>query len=299
MERRVVITGIGVVAPQAPNAGEFWDRLKNNVGTIEAIYKCDTRLLKVKYAGQVNNGQLQPEQYFNARYLKKCDDFSVYALLAVREALTDAALDIGRIGPERIGIYVGNNSGGWHAAEKGLKDLHDQGTAYISPFLASNWFPAAPQGHISIYYQMMGYSKTVAADMASAAIAIGNAYKLVKNGTCDFMVAGGTENLVVAWGLLFYQTSAILGFRVKWSAEAYTTVQANRGSSPWKGPLYTETWHRPGNNAYMGNLGFGLTNDGYRPGCRLSEASMPTVLMAVKKSPGYSLNGCVKNDYAR
>ncbi|MCU0289658.1 MAG: hypothetical protein MUF15_25105, partial [Acidobacteria bacterium] len=210
MERRVVITGVGVVAPQAFNAGEFWEKLKNNICSVKPIYKCNTRLLKVKYAGQVNDIQLQPEKYINAEYLKKCDDFSIYSLMAVREALADAALDTEKIGPKRIGIYLGNNSGGWHAMEKTLKDLHDSTTTYINPFLGDNWFPFVPQSHIANYYKMMGYSKTIAADMASSSTAIGNAYKLIKNGTCDFMAAGGTENLIVSWGILFYQANTIL-----------------------------------------------------------------------------------------
>ncbi|MCU0286440.1 MAG: beta-ketoacyl-[acyl-carrier-protein] synthase family protein [Acidobacteria bacterium] len=311
-ERRVVITGIGVVAPQAVNTAEFWTRLQNNTCSIEPIHKCDTRLLKVKYAGQINDVQIQAEQYFGSRYLKKCDDFSVYALLAVREALADAALDIQQIGPGRIGIYVGNNSGGWHAAEKGLKDLHDQGAAYISPFLASNWFPAAPQGHISIYYQMLGYSKTVSADMASSTVAIGKAYKLIKNGTCDFMVAGGTENLVNRWGLLFYQTNTILGLgEAKGPAQSYQPFGKDRsglvlGEGAAFVILETLTSALERNASIYGEIcGFGLTNDGYHyrsadpSGKQYARAVM--MAMGKEKRPGYiSLNGAaVQNeDYA-
>jgi 3-oxoacyl-[acyl-carrier-protein] synthase II len=209
MGHRVVITGLGVVAPGADNTPQFWNNLKQGVSAIEPLSKCECRKpLKVKYGGQVLG--LEPRRYFKKRTIKKCDDFSIYSLLAVHEALEDAKLDLETIDRDRIGIYVGNNSGGWNAAETGLKDLHQKGTRFVSPYLASNWFPAAAQGHLSIHFNLRGYSKTIAADMASSNVAIGNAYRILRNGKADYMVAGGAENLMVGWGLLFYQTTTML-----------------------------------------------------------------------------------------
>lgn len=305
MERKVVITGLGIIAPKANTISQFWENLENNINCIEVINKCDTRPLKIKVGGQVYLES--PETVINRRFLNKCDDFSIYTLLATQQALMDAKLDLSTLDSNRIGIYLGNNSGGWHSAENGLKELHTNGVEFVSPYLASNWFPAAPQGHLSIQFHVKGYSKTVVADMASSNIAIGNAYKLIKQGKMDYMIAGGVENLMVTWGLIFYQTSGLLNMSNQ--NNHYAPFCQNRNGlilSEGAGIVILESKESAlkRNAPIYGEIcGYGLTNDGvsslksdpngiqYARAIRQAMADWPVL-------PDYvSLNGCaVENE---
>jgi 3-oxoacyl-(acyl-carrier-protein) synthase len=267
MKRRVVITGIGLVGPNAMNTNEFWSNLENGKSSIEKITKCDVSKLDVKYGGQIK--YQFPENKFNSRFIHKCDDFSIYSLHTVAEALEDAKLNIKEVDNYRIGIYVGNSSGGWHGAELGLNDLHSKGVEAVNPYLASNWFPAAPQGHLSIYYGIKGYSKTVIGDMAGSNIAIGNAFNIIQNDKADFMIAGGSENLMVAWALIFYQTNKILSFIESDPDIVYQPFGKKRsGLILSEGAAYVileslESARARNANIYCELVGYGLTNDGY------------------------------------
>lgn len=267
MKRRVVISGVGLIGAKANNAKEFWRNIENGICCIEKIKKCDVSKLDIKYAGQVETHKLSNK--FSSRFIHKCDDFSVYALHAAGEALEDARLDVGRIDRNRIGVYVGNSSGGWHAAEKGLGDLHSKGVEGVSPYLASNWFPAAPQGHLSIYYGLKGYSKTVSGDMAGSCIAIGNAYNVIQSGKADYMIAGGSENIIVTWALMFYGTNGILSFSEDLPEHIYQPFGKNRsGLILSEGAAFVlleslESARARNAEIYCEVTGYGLTNDGY------------------------------------
>ncbi len=267
MKRRVVITGVGLIGAGGMSVSEFWSNLEKGKSSIEKITKCNTSRLNVKYGGQIKD-QL-PAGKFNSRFISKCDDFSIYSLYAVDEALKDAKLNTKDIDKDRIGVYVGNSSGGWHGAEIGLNSLHNEGVEAVSPYLASNWFPAAPQGHITIYFGLKGYSKTVIGDMAGSNIAIGNAFRIIQNGKADYMIAGGSENLMVAWALMFYQTNGILSYEDTDPELVYQPFGEKRsGLVLSEGAAFVvleslESAKARNADIYCEVAGYGLTNDGY------------------------------------
>lgn len=214
MERRVVITGLGVVAPKALGVNEFYSKIKDGKNLLSEIKTKGIYDLGIHYGGVIDYPL--PNEQFGGRYIKQCDIFSIYALHACKEALEDSGIDLNDIDKSRFGVYVGNSAGGWNSAQSGLFTLHTEGVKKISPYIASNWFPAAPQGHISIYFKLKGVSKTVAADTASSIVSIGNAYRMIASGRADFMLAGGSENILVPWGLMFYRNSG----RLKMNADS-------------------------------------------------------------------------------
>jgi len=132
------------------------------------------------------------------------------SLIATELALKDALIDVKKEEPYNIGVFLGNALGGWLYAETELRDLYVEGRQGVSPYLVSAWFPAAPQGQISIYYGLKGYSKTVVADKASALMAIGYAAKVVGNQKIDIALAGGTEAPVTPYALLCCSTEGSL-----------------------------------------------------------------------------------------
>lgn len=201
--QKVFVTGVGTINAAGSNFHEFWRNIILNKNCISCLNIANPKLSSY-WGGKI--GYISPEKYFSRRLLNKCSRFSKLALLAVNEAIKHAELDISKLDMRRVGIFVGNNSGGWEKAREGLKTLHSEGVEYVSPYLASNWFPAAPQGHISLVYGIKGYSKTVIADRASSLLAISHAAKKIFNGDLDVAIVGGTETPLDEWALTFYQS---------------------------------------------------------------------------------------------
>jgi 3-oxoacyl-(acyl-carrier-protein) synthase len=127
-------------------------------------------------------------------------------MVASEMALIDAGIDITQEDPNQVGIFLGNALGGWLYAETELRDLYVEGREGVSPYMASAWFPAAPQGQVSIYYGIKGFSKTVVADRASSSMAISYARDTLSKGRLDLILAGGTEAPVTPYALLCCNT---------------------------------------------------------------------------------------------
>lgn len=205
--KKVALTGIGIVAPPGIGKERFWQGIKQGKSFISPITSFDASLYPSQVAGQVED---LDTSHFSFRLLKKLDKFSVMALVATEHALKDALIDLDKEDPYNIGIFLGNALGGWLYAETELRDLYVEGRQGVSPYLASAWFPAAPQGQISIYYGIKGYSKTMVADKASALMAIGYAAKVVGNKKIGIALAGGTEAPVTPYALLCCSTEGSL-----------------------------------------------------------------------------------------
>ncbi len=205
--KNIAITGIGIVAPPGIGKEVFWQNIKEGKTFISPITRFDASNYPLQVAGQIENLNTD---HLSRRLLKKIDNFSVMALTATEEALKDASLDLTKEDPYKIGIFTGNALGGWLYAETELRDLYVEGREGVSPYLASAWFPAAPQGQISIYYGIKGYSKTMVADRASALIAIAYAAQVVGNRKLDIALAGGTEAPVTPYALLCCSTEGSL-----------------------------------------------------------------------------------------
>ncbi len=205
--KKVALTGIGIVAPPGIGKERFWQSIKQGKSFISPITRFDASLYPSQVAGQIED---LDTSYLSFRLLKKIDKFSVMALVATEHALKDALIDLAKEDPYNIGVFLGNALGGWLYAETELRDLYVEGREGVSPYLASAWFPAAPQGQISIYYGIKGYSKTVVADKASALMAIGYAAKVVGNKKIGIALAGGTEAPVTPYALLCCSTEGSL-----------------------------------------------------------------------------------------
>ncbi|MBM3244147.1 MAG: beta-ketoacyl-[acyl-carrier-protein] synthase family protein, partial [Candidatus Omnitrophica bacterium] len=144
------------------------------------------------------------------RLMKKIDTFSHMALIASEMSLQDSGIDIKNEDPSLVGIFLGNAIGGWLYAETELRDLYIEGREGVSPYMASAWFPAAPQGQVSIYYGIKGFSKTVVADRASSLMALGYARKVLAKNKLNMILAGGMEAPVTPYALLCCNTYGAL-----------------------------------------------------------------------------------------
>ena len=201
---KIAVTGIGVVAPSGIGRRQFWANVKAGRSFVKEITRFEASKYPAHIAGQIDD--LEKYSHVSERLLKKIDAFSHMALIAAELALKDAGIDIKNEDPNLVGIFLGNAIGGWLYAETELRDLYIEGREGVSPYMASAWFPAAPQGQVSIYYGIKGFSKTVVADRASSLEAIAYARKTLSKGKLNMILAGGMEAPVTPYALLCCNT---------------------------------------------------------------------------------------------
>ncbi len=223
---KVAVTGLGVVSPSGIGRRQFWANIKSGRPFIKEITRFDASKYPSHIAGQIDD--LEKYSHVSERLLKKIDAFSHMALIASELALQDAGVDIKKEDPNLVGIFLGNAIGGWLYAETELRDLYIEGREGVSPYMASAWFPAAPQGQVSIYYGIKGFSKTVVADRASSIEAIGYARKTLAKGKLNMILAGGMEAPVTPYALLCCNTYGGLSTDNAHPESAYRPFDRNR-----------------------------------------------------------------------
>ena len=188
---RVVVTGLGVLAPNGNSVSEYWNALTAGQSGIDHITYFDTTDFPVKIAGELSN--FDPEQYFERKEVRKLDPFTAYALVASDEAIKMSGLDAGGFDSERAGVMLGCGIGGITTLLEEHVVLRDRGARRVSPFFVPKLIANIAGGQIAIKWDLQGSNQTVNSACASATDAIGLALRVLQSGTADIMVAGGTE----------------------------------------------------------------------------------------------------------
>ena len=205
-ERRVVVTGMGLVTPLGVGVDAVWGRLLNSESGAGQIKKIDTSDLSVKIACEVPIGDSAPD--FNAddwippKEQRRIDDFIIFGLCAMEQALTDAGWK-----PEdedsrlRTGVLVGSGIGGLPSIEAAAITLHEKGPRRISPFFIPGSLINLLSGTISIKYGFKGPNHAVVTACSTGAHAIGDAARLIMLDDADVMIAGGAEAAISRLGM--------------------------------------------------------------------------------------------------
>lgn len=267
MKERTAVTGIGIVAPPGIGKRQFWANLKAGRSSVRKITRFDAEKYPSHIAGQIDD--LEKYTHVSERLLKKIDAFSHMALISSELALQDASLDIKQEDPNQVGVFLGNAIGGWLYAETELRDLYIEGREGVSPYMASAWFPAAPQGQVSIYYGIKGFSKTVVSDRASSLMAIGYACTVLGAGKLEMILAGGMEAPVTPYALLCCNTYGGLSQDNAHPAQAYRPFDKNRSGFVIGEGAAVVVLEPPARAARRGApvaafiTGYGTTCDGY------------------------------------
>ncbi len=188
---KIVITGVGAVAPNGNSVKEFWSSLKEGRSGIGPITYFDSSEHRVKIAGQLSN--FNPEKVLDSKDIRKLDPFSVYALYATDEAMKMSGLDQGQFDPDRIGVTIGTGVGGIQTLEEQHGIIDRKGARRVSPQFVPKMIANIAGGHLSIKWNLRGPNQTVTSACASATDAIGIAMRLILAGDADAMVTGGTE----------------------------------------------------------------------------------------------------------
>ncbi len=199
MERRVVITGMGLVTPVGNNINEFWENIKNGKHGIGKITHFDTSDSKVKIAAELKN--FEPEKVLDKKEIRRLEPFSVYALYAAQEAVDNSGLDLEKIDPYRFGTIVGSGMGGIGMIEDQMLKMAEKGPSRLAPLFIPSVITNMAAGHVAIRFGAKGSCETAITACATSTSCIGMAYRNIKYGYEDVILAGGTESTITKAGI--------------------------------------------------------------------------------------------------
>ena len=190
-KRRVVITGLGALAPNGNSVPEYWDALISGTSGIDHITYFDTENLSVKIAGELSN--FNPEDYFDKKEIRKLDPFTIYHLISSIEAISNSGINEDNLDLNRVGVMIGSGVGGIQTLEEQHGIYKSRGQRRVSPFFVPRMIANIAAGNLAIKYGFKGPNQTVISACASGTDAIGLASRIIKYGDADVMITGGTE----------------------------------------------------------------------------------------------------------
>ena len=264
--KRVVITGMGAITPIGNSVDEFWKGIEESKCGIDEITQIDTTNFKVKLAAEVKG--FNPENYMDRRSARRLDRFCQLAMAAAKEVMEDSKLDVSKIDATRFGVIVGSGIGGLNTTYEISVLASQKGPDRVPPLSIPMVITNMASGNISIEYGAKGETFDISAACSTGTHCIGEAYRLIKYGYQDVIMAGGTESAIDAVG--------IAGFtNIKALSQA---TDKNRASIPFDkerngfvmgegaGVLMLEELEHAlnrGAKIYAEVVGFGSTSDAY------------------------------------
>jgi len=199
-ERRVVVTGIGVVTPLGHQLDVFWNNIISGRCGIETITAFDPALFDTKIAGEVRNFDPLPA-FPSAKEVRRADRYSQFGVYAGHQALLDSGLDLDKENRDEIGVFLGSGIGGLATTTEQVKILLERGPGRLSPFMIPMLISNMASGLFSMYYNLRGPNFATCSACATANHAIGEAWRTLKMGDAQVMFAGGTEATIVPVGI--------------------------------------------------------------------------------------------------
>ncbi len=191
MEKRVVITGLGAVSPLGNDVKSTWENMKKGVNGIDTVTKFDASGYKCTLAGEVRG--FDPALYMPKGDVRKTDPYCQYALAAAVQAYEDGGMTEESVAPERFGVYIGSGIGGIHTLVAEHAKLIEKGPGRVSPFFVPMMIANIASGTVAIRYNAQGPNIAVVTACATSTNSIGEAYRAIKHGYADVMLAGGSE----------------------------------------------------------------------------------------------------------
>ena len=196
---RVVVTGLGAIAPIGNDVASFWQGLKDKKVGIAPITYFDTTDYKAKLAGEVKD--FDPKKYMDPKAARRMEPFSQYAVAAAGEAIAQAGLDMEKEDPFRVGTSIGSGIGSLQAMEREHKKMLEKGPNRVNPLLVPMMISNMAVGNVAMHYGLKGKSINVVTACATGTNSIGEAFRSIQYGEADVMVAGGTESAITPLGM--------------------------------------------------------------------------------------------------
>jgi len=291
--RRVVVTGIGPIAPNGIGAEAFHKAQLEGKSGIRRITQFDASSYPVQIAGEVD---INPEAYIDRRELRRLDRFTQLALIAGHLALQDAGLEPEKEDPTRIGTLIGTGIGGMITWQEQSRVLFEKGGTRLSPFFIPMMIANMASAHLAMKYGFMGPSSTVVTACATGSDAIGNAFRVVQLGEADVMLTGGTEASVAEMAIGSFGVMRALSTRNHEPEKASRPFTKSRDGfvlSEGAAVLVLEEYERArarGARIYAELVGFGRSADAHHitephPEGKGAALAMKAALKDAKISP--------------
>ena len=267
--RRVAVTGIGVISCIGNDTRTFWNSLINGVCGIDYITEFPTEDLAVKIGGMVRN--FNPEEYgMDKPFIRKQDPFTIFAMASAWQAMNDSGLAAGEnISPSRLATYVGSGIGGFQTIQREIeKFIEDPSGKWISPNFVPTMISDMAGGQIAIKFKAQGSCIDIVTACATSTHSLGEAFRAIKHGYADAVIAGGSDHCTIPIGIAGFANAKALS-RSENPKYASLPFNANRsgfvmadGSAILILEEYGHALQR-GAHIYAEMVGYGSTCDAY------------------------------------
>ncbi|RJQ70202.1 MAG: beta-ketoacyl-[acyl-carrier-protein] synthase II [Desulfobacteraceae bacterium] len=267
MERRVVVTGLGLVTPLGIGVEETWSALIAGKSGIGEITRFDTSEYGTKIAGEVKG--FNAEEFMPKKEAKRTETFIAYAVAATKIAIEDSRLIINGHNAHRVGVLTGCGLGGLNMLEVTARTVDNLGPRKASPFFIPLLIGNMAPGMISILFGAKGPNSSVATACAAGAHAIGDAYELIKYGKADAMITGGVESVITRTCIAGFGAMKALSTRNSDPQKASRPFDKDRDGfvvGEGSGILILESLEHAlerGAKIYAEMAGYGMSGDGY------------------------------------
>ena len=267
MERRVVITGVGLVTPLGIGVDKTWTALCAGKSGIGEITRFDASTYATKIAAEVKN--FRPEDFLQKKDAKRMQPFLAYAIAATRMAVEDSGLVIDDSNGNRVGIITGCGLGGLSLIEETSVMIKKRGPKRVSPFFIPMIIGNMAPGMISIYFGAKGPNSSVATACAAGTHAVGDAYNTIVRGAADAMITGGVESVISPCCIGGFNAMKALSIRNDEPHKASRPFDRDRDGfvvGEGSGILVLEALEgalERGAHIYAEIIGYGMSGDGY------------------------------------
>lgn len=274
--KRVVITGLGTINALGHNVNESWIHMKEGLLGIDYISAFDASDLKVSLAGEVKN--LNVTDYLPAKAVKRTERFVHLALIASKEAMEDAGIDMEQEDAYRVGVCVSSAIGGLERIANETMVAHEKGTAKVNPFTVPLVISNMVSANIAMMHGCQGKCIGVVSACSSGTDSIGEAYNTILSGQCDVMLAGGSDSCICLEGITAFQQMHALTTTDNKARASIPFDQERNGFVMGEGAgilVLEELSHALKRNApiYGEIIGYGCTNDAYHITCPREDGS--------------------------
>ena len=267
LDRRVVITGLGLVTPLGIGVEETWTALCEGKSGIGEITRFDASGFDTQIAGEVKN--FHPEDFLTKKEAKRIQSFIAYAVAASRMALEDSGLIIDSTNQNRVGVLTGCGLGGLQILEQTAAILKKKGPKRVTPFFIPMMIGNMAPGMISIYLGAKGPNSSIATACAAGTHAVGDAFKIIKRGGADAMITGGVESVITPTCIAGFNAMKALSVRNHEPEKASRPFDRDRDGfivGEGCGILILETLEaaiKRGARIYAEICGYGMSGDGF------------------------------------
>ncbi len=265
--KRVVITGLGAITPIGIGKDEYWKSLVSGKSGIGYITRFDTKDFDSKIGSEVED--FIPTDYMEKKEARRMDRFSQFAVAASKLSIDDGKIDLNKINLNRAGVVVGAGIGGMESLEKEFTKMKDRGPNRVSPLFIPMMISNMAPGQISMAFGLKGTSMAITTACASGTHAIGEAFRMIKEGKMDIILAGGTEAAITPMAVAGFCSMKALSTRNDSPEKASRPFDKERDGfvmGEGAGILILEELDHAlarGANIYGEVVGYGSTSDAF------------------------------------